>query len=290
MASVGLLLWCGACYAAAEEGEGGNAPFPFFAYKNSMEIAGPKSVGDQVAILKDLGFDGFDNRDLEGIEEALDALDKANLKLFTSYFTVRIDPGEEPYNPRLPEILPLLKDRGIVLWCNTNSKRFAPSDPDGDEYAVPLFQRLADLTAPYGVRIAPYPHISLWVETPEDTVRLEKKVGRANFGTSFNLFHWRALGARAKPIEEVARALAPHLYVMSINGSHGPHNIGPLEEAEIDDYCAVLKAFRDAGYTGPVGLQCYMVPGDPKQHLRQSMDVWKKVKARLEAIAAPREK
>jgi len=257
---------------------------PFFAFKNSMETAGPASVGDQVRILADLGFDGFDNRDLEGLDEQLKALDKHGLKLFTVYFSVRIDEGEVPFNPKLPEMLPLLKDRGTILWCNTSSKKLKPSDPAGDERAVPIFQRIADMAAPYGVRVAPYPHIGLWVESPEDTVRLADKVNCPNFGTSFNLFHWRALGDKKRPLAEVVRAVAPRMMVMSINGNDGTtavSAISPLQESQIEGYFEVLDAFKTAGYRGPVGLQCYRVPGDPKEHLRQSMAVWRKLQERF---------
>ncbi len=253
----------------------------FFAFKNSMESGGPASVEEQVKILKDIGFDGFDNRDLDDLETTLQALDRHKLKLFTIYFTVKIDPDETPFNPRLAEMLPLLKGRGTVLWCNTHSKRFKPSDPAGDEFAVPIFRKIADMAAPFGVCVAPYPHINLWVESPEDTARLADKVDRPNFGTSFNLFHWNALGERKRPIEEVARLLAPRMLVMSINGDIGPHNIGPLQEEKIDTYFNVLKAFRNAGYKGPVGLQCSLIPGDPRVHLSQSFAVWRTLKDRF---------
>ncbi len=261
-------------------------PNPFFAFKNSMETAGPASVEEQVKILKDVGFDGFDNRDLEGLKEELEALDRDGLKLFTVYLTVRIDDDETPYNAALPHSLPLLQGRGTVLWCNTHSKQSKPSDPAGDARAVPIFQEIADLAAPYGVRVAPYPHIGLWVESPEDTARLADKVNRPNFGTSFNLFHWRALGNRQRPIEEVVQRIVPRLMVMSINGDDGTtavEGISPLRDSQIDYYVGVLKAFRNAGYAGPVGLQCYRVPGDPREHLRQSMAVWKKLKDVLPA-------
>lgn len=253
---------------------------PFFAFKNSMETAGPESVDAQAALLKEIGFDGFDNRDLNDIEDALDALDRHGLKLFTIYFTVRIDPGESPYNPRLAEVLPRLKDRGTVLWCNTHSKQFQPSDPAGDARAVPIFREISDLAAPYGVRVAPYPHIGLWVESPEDTARLADKVDRPNFGTSFNLFHWRALGDGKLPLNEVVRLVAPRMMAMSINGNDGTtavEGIAPLRDTQLDEYATVLAAFRDAGYRGPVGLQCYRIPGDPAVHLRQSMAVWRKL-------------
>ncbi|MCC6488220.1 MAG: TIM barrel protein [Candidatus Hydrogenedentes bacterium] len=258
-----------------------NAPNPFFAFKNSMESGGPASVDEQVKILKELGFDGFDNRDLNDLPAALAALDREGLKLCSIYFTVRIDPEEEPFNPDLEAALPLLKERSTVLWCNTHSKRFKPSDPAGDKFAVPIFQRIADLAAPYGVRVATYPHIGLWVETPQDTARLADKVKRPNFGTSFNLFHWNALGERKLPLDEVVRIVGPRMFLMSINGDVGPHNIGPLEEDDIETYYGVLKAFRDAGYRGPVGLQCYLIPGDPRTHLGQSFAVWTSLKERL---------
>ncbi len=254
---------------------------PFFAFKNSMETAGPASVEDQAALLADIGFAGFDNRDLEGLEEELKALDRHGLKLFTVYFSVRIDVGETPFNPRLPELLPLLKDRGTILWCNTTSKMLKPSDAAGDERAVLLFRQIADLSAPYGVRVAPYPHIGMWVESPEDTVRLADKVDRPNFGTSFNLFHWRALGDRKRPLEEVVRGVAPRMMVMSINGNDGTtavSGISPLQESQTEEYLNVLKAFHAAGYKGPVGLQCYRIPGDPNVHLRRSMAVWRKLR------------
>ncbi|MCX5769368.1 MAG: TIM barrel protein [Candidatus Hydrogenedentes bacterium] len=273
--------------ACAAETPGGLAN-PFFAFKNSMETAGPASVEEQVKILADIGFDGFDNRDLNDLKAELEAIDRHGLKLLTIYFTVRIDEGETPFNPLLPEALPLLRDRGTILWCNTHSKQFKPSDPAGDLRAVPIFQQIADLAAPFGVRVAPYPHINLWVESPEDTARLADKVNRPNFGTSFNLFHWRALGDRKQPIEEVVRRVAPRMMVMSINGNDGTiavEGISPLLEPQIDQYYAVLKAFRDAGYAGPVGLQCYRVPGDPTEHLRQSMAVWRKLKERFETAS-----
>ena len=264
----------------AEEPQAPFAPNPFFAFKNSMDTDGPSGIAEQVRILKDIGFDGFDNRNLEDLKEYLEALDKAGLTLFTSYFTVRIDPGEEPYSPDLPAALELLKNRGTILWCNTHSKRFKPSDTAGDDFAVPLFRALADKAAPYGVRVAPYPHINMWVESPEDTARLAEKVDRPNFGTSFNLFHWKALGQKARPLEEVVRTCGPRLMVLSLNGPHGPHNIGPLEMDGLDEYQQVLGAFRGAGFRGPVGLQCYRVPGDPREHLAQSMAVWKELQKR----------
>jgi len=255
---------------------------PFFAYKNSMEKKIP-DMAEQAAVLADIGFDGYDHRELECLDEALRALDKHGLKLYTIYFSVDIDAPEQPYNPGLDEALPLLKDHGTILWCHVHSKRYPPSDPAGDADAVPILQALADKAAPYGVRVATYPHVNLWVESPEDSARLAEKVDRPNFGVSFNLYHWKALeGNRKRPLAEVAARLAPKLMVLSLNGDEGKKiAIGPLEDEDINEYCEVLAAFRDMGYRGPVGLQCYAIEEDPRVHLRQSMGVWKKIKGRF---------
>lgn len=255
-------------------------PFhPFFAYKNSMENKVPV-MEEQAAILADIGFDGYDHRELEDLDGALRALDKHGLNLYTIYFGVDIDAPEQPYTPGLDEALPLLKDRGTILWCHVHSKRFKSSDPAGDAHAVPILQALADEVAPYGVRVATYPHVNFWVENPEDSARLADKVDLPNFGASFNLYHWKALEVnRKRPLAEVSARLAPKLMVLSLNGDEGKKiAIGPLEDEDLNEYCEVLAAFRKAGYRGPVGLQCYAIEVDPRVHLRQSMDVWKKIK------------
>lgn len=277
--SVMMLLSAGCLFSVVAVGDDAH---PFFAYKNSMEKK-VETMAEQAAILAEIGFDGYDHRELEALEEALKALDAKELKLFTIYFRVDIDNPDAPFNAALPDALPLLKGHDTILWCNTHSKRFKPSDPAGDEFAVPIFQKLADMCAPYGVRVAPYPHVNMWVESPEDTARLAAKVNRPNFGTSFNLYHWKVLkGDLKRPIEEVAKLLAPNLMVVSINGDEGSKiAIGPLEEADIAEYRTVLKAFRDHGYRGPVGLQCYNIEADPRVHLKQSMTVWQQLKEQL---------
>jgi hypothetical protein len=37
------------------------------------------------------------------------------------------------------------------------------------------------------------------------------------------------------------------------------------------------------GYKGPIGLQCYQVPGDREENLNRSMAVWRQWSARMAA-------
>lgn len=149
--SIIMLTCAGLLAGAAQEAE----PFhPFFAFKNSMEHKLPEMTA-QAAVLAEIGFGGYDHREVDALEEALRALDERGLKLYTIYFRVDIDTPEQPWTPDLDAALPLLKGRNTILWCNTHSKRFEPSDPAGDEHAVPIFQALADKVAPWGVPVAP---------------------------------------------------------------------------------------------------------------------------------------
>ena len=43
-----------------------------------------------------------------------------------------------------------------------------------------------------------------------------------------------------------------------------------------DDAKANVQKLRDAGYKGPVGLQGYSIPGDPRENLAASMKTWRR--------------
>jgi hypothetical protein len=40
-----------------------------------------------------------------------------------------------------------------------------------------------------------------------------------------------------------------------------------------------LKTLRELGYKGPVGLQCYGIEGDTREHLKESLAAWRKLSA-----------
>ena len=60
--------------------------------------------------------------------------------------------------------------------------------------------------------------------------------------------------------------------------------IRPLGEGTFDN-TKVIRVLDEIGYRGPVALQCYRVPGSDRDHLRQSMDAWRRMTA---GGAAPR--
>jgi len=41
------------------------------------------------------------------------------------------------------------------------------------------------------------------------------------------------------------------------------------------------------GYKGPVGLQCYQIPGAPEDHLKKSIAKWKEIRGVLDGPVKP---
>jgi sugar phosphate isomerase/epimerase len=52
--------------------------------------------------------------------------------------------------------------------------------------------------------------------------------------------------------------------------------IQPLDKGSFD-IAGFMRTLRDLGYTGPVGLQCYGIGGDAREHLARSLESWRKM-------------
>lgn len=264
-------------------------PNPFFVFDNGLRGENLKSIESQLDLAKELGFAGLSWRtdDPARVREVLDGARKRGLKLFAIYANLDLKDGTLVYDPRLKEIVALCKGSGAILWPNLTSKQFENSDPAGDEIAVAGLRELADLCAANDLRIAIYPHVNMWVHRIEDAVRLAKKVDRENVGVTFNLAHALGDGAEAR-IPALIEAAAPHLFVVSVNGADcgAPKNgwdriIQPLDRGTFD-VGALLKQLKAVGFSGPVGLQCYNLKGDPKALLGGSMEAWNRLSTNLE--------
>jgi hypothetical protein len=53
-----------------------------------------------------------------------------------------------------------------------------------------------------------------------------------------------------------------------------------LDRGSYDVY-GFLKPFIEAGYNGPIGLQCVGVRGDARDNLQRSMNAWRSLSARF---------
>ncbi len=262
--------------------------FPFFAYCIDTHDSAKRTLQEQAALLKELGYDGVGHSWLDNVKERLDTLDAEGLKLFQITIRVTIAADQTPYDSKLKEVLPLLKGRNVQICLLIEG--MPPSDLRGDVQATEIVRELADLARESGTEIILYPHVDVWLERVEDAVRLARLVDRPNVGVMFNLCHWLKIDQEEnlKPLLELAM---PYLRAVSINGAdhadairNGTGNwLQPLDRGDFD-VVLLLDILKELGYKGSVGLQCYGIEGDARDHLSRSMNAWESLQGRMKAL------
>ena len=260
-------------------------PYPFFPFCIDWHDAKKRNFEQQAVMLKELGFDGVGHIWLDKVEERLKTLDAAGLILYQITMVVEVGPGKQPYDAnRFKQVCALIEGRHVQFCLLLNGMK--PSDPAVDPHAVEILQAMSDQTRPSGSQLLLYPHQGSWVERIEDSMRVADKVNRPNVGVMFNLCHWLR-GDKSRDYRPLLKQAMPRLWAVSINGADEfddkpgwDHYIQPLDNGSFD-VGALLKTLKELGYKGPIGLQCYGIGGDVREHLARSMTAWQKLSANL---------
>ena len=255
-----------------------NAFFPFCIDWHDSKKRG---FEEQARMLKELGYAGVGHIWLDKVEERIQTLDAAGLKLFQITMVVDLTPGRPPYDvARFKEVCAAITGRGVQFDLLVNGRK--PSDPAFDEQAIAVLRGMSDQAKESGAQLLLYPHQGSWIERIEDSVRVADKVNRPNVGVMFNVCHWLRVD-QSRDYQPLLKLAMPRLWAVSINGADAfddqpgwARYIQPLGKGSFD-MTAFLRALRDLGYTGPVGLQCYGIGGDTREHLAQSMQAWRKM-------------
>ena len=285
--AIGLYV-LGAISVAGEAGtpsQSGKAAWAPKLYGFCMEIhdAKKRTIPQQAQMLRQLGFDGvgyplwLD----ENLEKNLRTLDEAGLPVYLMYTSINLKPGAQAYDPRLPEAIRKLKGRPVTI--SVLFRGFPPGDPRGEERAVEILRKLGDLAAKSGLRVSIYHHTNDWTESLLYTLEVVNKTNHAHVGANFNLCHWLKVDGD-KDYRPVLRENAERIFAVTINGAKlgsaawTDGLIQPLDRGDFDNR-ELLATLRQAGYRGPIGLMCYGIQGDAREHLQRSMEVWKGWKA-----------
>jgi sugar phosphate isomerase/epimerase len=254
--------------------------YPFFPFCIDWHDAKKRSYKEQADMLKELGYDGVGHIWLDGVADRLKTLDEVGLKLFQITMTVDVARGKKPYDARFKDVLGLLKGRHVQFCLLLNGAKSA--DPSVDPHAVEILGEMSDLAQESGAQLLLYPHQGSWVERIEDSIRVAEKVDRANVGVMFNLCHWLRVD-KSRDYKSLLKAAMPRLWAVSLNGADvydekpgWEHYIQPLDKGSFD-VGGFVAALKELGYRGPIGLQCYGIGGDARDHLARSMDAWRKL-------------
>ncbi len=255
----------------------------FYCFANAGNLPNaPEEMEAKVALFKELGYDGWGGHYGAGdYPTRRDALDKAGIKMPELYWNLDIDSsGNMSYKEGLKEAIMDSQDRDLLVTLIIRADTYQENQAEGDPFVVKAIQDLADFAAPYGVRIAAYPHVDVYCETTGHSLRLAKMADRDNVGAVFNLCHLlKAEGAQGWE-QKLSEAL-PFLYMISICGADAGDTkemgwdrlIQPLGEGSFDTY-KVVKFAKDNGFEGPFGLQCYNIKQDAEVAMNTSIETW----------------
>ena len=261
----------------------------FYCFSNAANLPdAPEGVDAQAEFFKRLGFDGWGGHYGAGDYFARRAaLDNAGLKLPEIYWNLNIDStGNMSYKEGLKEAIIDSKNRNLIVTFIVRANAYQENQEEGDPMVVKAIQELADFAAPYDVKIAVYPHVNVYCETSEHSVRLAKMANRHNVGAIFNLCHLLKAEGTQGWEQKLTDAL-PYLYMISISGADSGNTkemgwdqlIQPLGEGTFDTY-NLVKLAKDNGYEGPFGLQCYNIKQDAEIALTTSINTWREYQKR----------
>jgi sugar phosphate isomerase/epimerase len=275
--------------AAIPEPAAASPARPLFAMDTSTQRPYPRGtmpVDQQFDLLKELGYAGvsWTADDPARVKEARDKATARGISLVSIYCPVTLTKEGARPDPRLKEIIGVLRGSGCIIWLHITSKDFAKSSPEGDETALPGLREIAGWAEDAGLKVAIYPHLNDWTERVQDAVRVAKKVDRKNFGVGFNLCHCLKVGDEARIPELLAEA-APHLFIVTVNGADagaagaGWDRLIQTLDRGTYDLKPLLKRLDEVGFRGPIAAQGYGIPGDVRENLTRSMEAWKRIVA-----------
>lgn len=238
-----------------------------------------RTLPEQAALLRELGFDGagyplwLD----DSLEKNLKILDDAGLSLYLAHTRVSVRPGTSAYDPRILEAMHKLKGRPTTI--SVLLQGLPPGDPQGEPQALRALRELGDAARRNGLRVSIYHHTGDWTQSLLDAIKVARKLNHPAVGVNFNLCHWLMVDGD-KDYRPVLRANADILFAVTLNGAQRGAKtwtnglIQPLDRGDFDNR-ELLATLRQIGYRGPVGLMCYGILGDAREHLQRSMQVWK---------------
>jgi sugar phosphate isomerase/epimerase len=249
---------------------------PFDAKKRGPE--------ERAAMLEKLGFKqlAYDWRDehIPTFDAELEALRKHGVQLTAFWF-----PGGLDKNART--ILDVLKrhQTRTQLWVTGGGGPAASPEEQKRrvEAEANRIRPIAEEAAKIGCTVELYNHGG-WFGEPENQIAIIEHLKLPNVGIVYNLHHGHDHLDR---FPELLKKMLPYLHAVNLNGmvrdgDKTGKKILPLGQGDLD--LQLLKAIRDSGYRGPIGILNH-TGEDAETRLKLNLDGLDRLLAQLPAAA-----
>lgn len=254
---------------------------------------GVYSLETQFEMTKELGFDGiflalWTNQTYDELEKLSQLSEKYKVEVTSVYAPLELALGlNHPKNERVLHMLETLEGCSTVtLAFQTLVPNLNPSDPSGDEVAVVWLKKALEIAERRNITLLLYPHLTFWMETHQDAVRLIEQIKHPKLGIHFTGFHWYAVGGY--DLDGTLEMVSPYLKQVSLGGSRkdpngfgGVATIEPLDEGKLDNF-VILGKLKKIGFEGEIGFINWDWGGDLYSKLERSIKVFREMEKRIE--------
>jgi sugar phosphate isomerase/epimerase len=227
-----------------------------------------RSPEQRAEMLARLGFKkyAYDWRaeHLPTFEREVVALKKHNIELTAVWFPAGL-------NADAKALLAVIEKHKLMpqLWVMLDNPA-GTSQAEKVAAAVEQVRPVAEAAQRLGCRVGLYNHGG-WPGEPENQIAVIKKLGRTNVGLVYNLHHGHDHLGR---FPELLAMMKPHLLCLNLNGMvPGGDRMGKkiLVLGHGDRDAELLKAIRDSGYRGPIGILGHTMD-DAEARLKDNLD------------------
>lgn len=210
-----------------------------------------RGPAERAEMLARLGFTKFayDWRapHLPAFDQEVQELKRRKVELTAVWFPAAL-------NAEARQLLEVVRKHGLKtqLWVTITNTPGA-DDAAKAEGVAKVIRPIAEEAAKLGCTVGLYNHGG-WFGEPENQLAVIERLKLSNVGIVYNLHHGHDHLDR---FAKVLAAMKPHLLCLNLNGmvkggDQAGKKILPLGQGDLD--AELLKAIRESGYAGPVGI------------------------------------
>ena len=202
---------------------------------------------------------------LPTLDRELDALRKHRIRMDAIWFPISLEPQKDEH---ARTILDFIRRRKLKaqLWLSLGIPEANTSHEQRVDLAARAVGWVAQEARKLGCKVALYNHGG-WFGEPENQIAVLHRVKMRNLGIVYNFHHAHH---RIDDFAGLMRKMKPHLLALNLDGMRKE---GPKIVTIGDGDCELemLKAVKQSGWRGPIGILNHREEMDAEEALRQNL-------------------